>query len=513
MEKLRALVSRLQAGANLQLIMGLGLAIVTLLLLSIIGAFAVGDDEEDVASRDATDVAAGEETTDTTFGTTDPSLLPTETTAPGAAPTPGATRAPTRRSAPAAGGGTGIAAADLPSTQGATRIGVTPTEIRWGLHAPETFDGAPLNLAEDPLKGVDIYLEIVNQKGVHGRKVKEFFADDRYTVPGGNTAGKKLVHDDKVFFVSGTLGVDQIAQVAKIAKDAKVPYLAGGGSEEKFKDIGLYQTLSSYDTALIRLADFLGKEKGRAGSPYRGKTKVGVSRLDSTYIEPSVEKTFKAALQRNGMELVKTVKVDKPTQQRTYAFQIQDLIRAGAQIVVPAQDPITTSRMVAECRAQACPWVWSMSNFAHESDVALTLMQGSWTGYRGLSGGCYYTSNSPNCGALQKARDEWVKARGQDDFNKDGQGGLAGYQFVHFWLKALQDIGPDPTREKFEAAVANYDNFNDLITSPITHKGSANHSHGAEGVVIFEATNTPGPSGSNNNWTWKQLSDGFVSSF
>jgi ABC-type branched-subunit amino acid transport system substrate-binding protein len=516
MEKLRALVSRLQTGANLQLVMGLGLAIVTLLLISVIGYYAVGDDSENVASQDSTGLTAGEETTDTTLATTDPSLLPTETTAPGATAPGAAQRTPSKRaSGGGGGGGTGIAAADLPSTQGATRIGVTPSEIRWGLHAPETFDGAPLNLAEDPLKGVDIYLSVVNEAKIHGRTVKKFFADDRYTVQGGNTAGKKLINDDKVFFVSGTLGVDQVAQVAAQAKEQKVPYTAAGGSEEPFKDIGMFQISASYDTHLIKLAQYLGKEKARQGSPYFNKTKVGVSRLDSAYIQPSVEKVFKAELEKNGLQLVKTVTVDKPTQQRTYGVQIQQLISAGSQILVPAQDPITTSRMTAECQVQpqCAPLRWTISNFAHESDVALTLMRGSWTGVRGLSGGCYYTSTSPNCGALSKARDEWIKKNGQSDFNKDGQGGVAGYQVVHFWLKALKDIGPDPTREKLFAAFNSYEGYNDLVSGPITHKNSPNKSHGAELMVIFEATNQAGPQGSGNNFTWKQISDGFVSGF
>jgi hypothetical protein len=190
---------------------------------------------------------------------------------------------------------------------------------------------------------------------------------------------------------------------------------------------------------------------------------------------------------------------------------------AGVQIFVPAQDPITTGRQVAECRTQNCTWLYASSNFAHESDVALTLTQGDWSlpgrqAYA-LAGGCYYTSTSANCGALGAARDQWIKANGQNDFNKDGQGGVAGYQVVHFWLKALRDIGPDPTREKLMAALANYEGYNDLVGGPITHKGSANTAHGAELMVKYRATARPGPAGSNNAFTWEQISDGFVSSF
>jgi ABC-type branched-subunit amino acid transport system substrate-binding protein len=518
MDRLMERLRNLETKPTLQLVMGLGGAIVLLVLIGIIGAITVGDD-----GGTNVEAATGASNDDDASS----SLLPEED--PGAAgeTTTTAAAATTKTTAKAGAapktvvGGSGIARNDAVSTQGATRVGVTSTEIRWGLHAPETFDGAPLNLAEDPLKGVGIYLKVLNDSGgVHGRKIVQKFADDRYTVEGGQTAGKKLINDDKVFFLSGALGVDQIAQVAKLAREAKpfaVPYMAGGGSEEPFKDIGMFQIAGSYDTHLIKLAQYLGKLTKESGSPYFGKTKVGVSRLDSPYIQPSVEKVFKDALAQNGLQLVKTVTVDKPTVQKTYATQILDLKGAGVQIFVPAQDPITTSRQVAECRAQACNWVYASSDFAHESDVALTLMQGSWGSapagpVYALAGGCYYLSTAANCGALPAARNEWVKAAGQADFNKDGQGGVAGYQIVHFWLKALRDIGPDPTREKLMGALSSYQGYNDLVGGPITHKGSANTAHGAEAFVKYRATNKPGPDVA-TQFTWEQISDGFVTSF
>lgn len=513
MERLKALQER----PTLQLVMGLGGGIVVLFLVAVIGAFLVGDDG-------GTDLTAdrGASSDETATSTTLPSeaLGPAESTTTVAAG-PGATTRKPGQPPVAVRGGSGIAKNDLVDTQGATRVGVTANSIRWGLHAPQTFDGQPLNLAEDPLKGVGIYLEALNAAGgVNGRKIDYRFADDRYTVEGGQTAAKKLINDDKVFFLSGTLGVDQIAQAAKLAREAKpfrVPYMAAGGSEEPFKDIGMFQIAGSYDTHLIKLAQYLGKLKNDSTTPYFGKTRVGVSRLDSPYIQPAVEKVFAKALQENGLQLVKTITVDKPTVETSYRDRILDMKAANVQIFVPAQDPITTGRMAAECKSQQCTWIYASSNFAHESDVALTLTQGEWTvpgrqAYA-LSGGCYYTSTSGNCGALGAARDQWVKARGQGDFNKDGQGGVAGYQVVHFWLKALTDIGPDPTREKLISAIANYAGFNDLVSSPITHKGSANFARGAESFVKFRATARPGPPESGNLLTWEQISDGFVSSF
>src|SRR5205823_2431963 len=121
----------------------------------------------------------------------------------------------------AAAGATGGSSGGV-STAGATRVGVFPDRIEWGLHAPKTFNGAPLPLADDPLEGVDIYLAAVNNAGgVNGRKIHENFADDRYTVDGAKAAADTLINDKKVFFISGTLGVDQVAVVAAAARAAK----------------------------------------------------------------------------------------------------------------------------------------------------------------------------------------------------------------------------------------------------------------------------------------------------
>ena len=516
MEKLRQLVARLQQGSNLQVIMGLGLAIVTLLLLAIIGAFAVGDDADDVATRDSTDLEAGE-TTDTTFSVTDPSLVPTESTVPGAAPAPGVT---SRRGGPAPAaakktvGGSGVTKDDLVSEAGATRVGVTEKTIRWGVHAPITFDGKPLELAKDPVEGVRVYTNYLNEKdgGVHGRKIDYKIFDDRYTVEGAKGAANEL-NAFKPFHIGGTLGVDQVAIVAAEAKKSGTPYLAGGGSESLFKNIGLFQNLASYDTALIRLAEYLRVESKKAGSPYQGRTKVGVSELDSAYIGPSVD-SFKDALEKPAtgnqakLTLVARAKVKKftdPSQTGNYQAQINQLKSSGAEIVVPVQDPLTTAQEVAQC--VGCTWKWAFANFAHESDTAIKLMGGKWIGVRGLGGGCYYKHpnafNPAHCGAMKSAHEQWVAMKGESNWNEQGNGGSAGYQFVHIWLKAIRDAGPDLTREKFLASLRSYENYNDLVTSPITYKGSSNLAHGAEKFVVLE--------GGASNWT--QITPGFVDQF
>lgn len=501
---------KMQERPSLQLVLALGGAMVVLLLAAVVGLIKVSGSEDQELTTSATTIVEGDDLTPGDAVSGSDSTLAGGTDAGPSGTIDAGGKVPTTAKPSGTGPTTRVTTSSGAGSAAGDRTGVSKTTIRWGVHAPVTFDGAPLNLAEDPIEGIGVYIKYLNDTGgVNGRKIEYKISDDRYTVEGGKTAANDLVNDYKPFFVSGTLGVDQIYQVAAEARKRKVPYIAGGGSESSFKDIGMFQVSSSYDTHLIKLAEFLAKESAKtpAQSPYSGLKKVGVSSLDSPYIAPSVE-SFRKALASNGLSLVKVVKVQKPTEQTSYATQIQQLKDAGTEIFVPTQDPITTSRVVQECLSQRCQWKYAFSNFAHESDTALTLMGGTWTGVRGLAGGCYYIhpneGDPAKCGQLKAAHEQWVKVNGEDDWVKDGQGGTAGYQLTHIWLKALKDAGTDPTREKFTAALLTYQGYADLVSGPITYKGSSNLSHGYETMVVYEG---------GGDQKWKQLTPGFVSSF
>lgn len=534
---MRKIIERIEALGPVA-VLGSGGAVIALFLVALIGALSIDDSGDkgpsEVATSDTTDTTASLGGTDTT-AVVDPNA-PSTSLAPGATVPGGAPATTVKGSTATTVKGSATTVKGVTTTVpavGATRTGVTDTAFKWGLHAPETFDGAPLNLAEDPLLGVQIYMDAINAAGgINGRKIDKKFRDDRYTVTGGRDAANGLINDEKVFFVSGTLGVDQVAQVATEAKKRGVTYMAAGGPESKFGELNMFQISASYDSVLIKLADFLGTETkkpagtGAGQSIYGGKTKIGVTSLNTPYILPSVENQFKNQLAKHGLSLVRIVKIEKPTEQTSYASQCQDLVDSGAQIIVPTQDPISTSRMVTtgQCQnanfsaAKPDGWRWTMANFANDGDVALTLMAGQWTGIRGLGGGCYYLNSNPagpeitaECGALNKARKIWEASRGADSFKKDGQGGVAGYQVVNFWVKAVKDAGADLTRERFRAALLNYQGYADLVSAPLTFKGAANIAHGSDSFVVYEGDSKGTPVFADD--TWKQISNGLSSNF
>jgi hypothetical protein len=527
----------------------LAAATMVLLVIAVVGALVVKKSDKHPST-----VAAGStQSTETTVGAAESgattSSLATATTAAKAAPTK--TTAKAGAGVTATPGHTTVVT--LPSQAGATRVGVSNETIKWGLHAPKTLQGVPWGLADDALKGVRIYLNQINQQKVNGRTITEYFADDKYDTNAGAAAGDTLITDNKVFYAEGTLGVDQIAQVAKKARASQpvaTPYLAGGGAESKFKDIGMYQVAGSYDSHLVALVHFIDQEVAKPPcptpldghcpidkSPYSkttGKTKVGVSALNSEYIAPAVEAVKQAIAQSQHLTMGEVVTVEKPEggTQTTYTNQVLKL--GDADIVLPAQDPLSTAGEVRECKAQAatCHFKWAFSNFAHDGDVDLALMAGQWTGYRGLSGGCYYleynTARAAKCAKLTQAHELWVhgtdpavdngggdKGDGSQQteatWQSNGQSGLAGYQLTHIWLKALKDAGTDLTREKFVAALNTYSNYDDLTSVPITYAGSSNKAHGINGFAIYQAG--PPDNSKPKKVGFSQLSDGLVGNF
>jgi hypothetical protein len=104
------------------------------------------------------------------------------------------------------------------STLGQNVPGITPTEIRIGVHAPQTGTGAPLppSFAD----GVQVYWKNPAHK-VCGRTVVIDFQDDKYTPQTARDVCGPMSRRD--FLVIGAAGTDQIQSCATM------PDIAGKG--------------------------------------------------------------------------------------------------------------------------------------------------------------------------------------------------------------------------------------------------------------------------------------------
>ncbi len=528
-------------------LLGIGGLTAVLLLAAVVGALTVGGDDKEQqlqagSSAETTTTVPGDiaavdpAATDTTIAgdpaaPTDPGAVPapgaaTATTKPGTKPgTAAPTASGTGTAAPTAGGGGTTAVTEAPPApgeaplpKGGSTVGVTATAIKYGVHGPQTFNKAPVPLAGPVVRGIRTYVNFLNKNGgINGRQINLKIADDEFTTEGADSAGNRLINDEKVFFLAGTLGVDQIRVVAGQAKKAGVPYFAGGGHEPQFKDFGVHQILSSYDTHATKLAEFMGKDP-----KYAGKN-VGVIVSDTPLIHPNVTNIFRTALEANGLKLTAVQTVQKPEVQSAtgYGGIALNFAQNKVQVVVPLTDPINTSGLVRQCTTQGgCAWTYSFSNFAHDGETALTLFNDEWGNQKvkGLSGGCYpnapdaQINDTAKCGSMGKAKSQFVAERGagswtatqnDEDGASLGYNSAAGYQWVGYFTKAMKDVGSEVTRERFIAAADRYEGYGDLITGPITYKG-VNPAHGAEKMVVWEAQ---------TGNKYKMVSEGFVDGF
>jgi hypothetical protein len=122
------------------------------------------------------------------------------------------------------GGTTGPASTKC-STLGKNVPGITPTEIRVGVHAPQTGTGAPLPPSFQD--GVQVYWKNPAHK-VCGRTVVVDFQDDKYTPQTARDVCGPMSRRD--FLVIGAAGTDQIQSCATMPDIANngVPYLSAG---------------------------------------------------------------------------------------------------------------------------------------------------------------------------------------------------------------------------------------------------------------------------------------------
>jgi branched-chain amino acid transport system substrate-binding protein len=112
--------------------------------------------------------------------------------------------------------------------------GVSDTEIRVGQTAPYSGPAsafAPIARAEAA------YFDKVNSEGgVNGRKIKLISLDDAYSPPKTVEQTRRLVEQEDVFLVFGSVGTAANAAIQRYLNTKKVPHVFVGSTDAKFSD-------------------------------------------------------------------------------------------------------------------------------------------------------------------------------------------------------------------------------------------------------------------------------------
>jgi branched-chain amino acid transport system substrate-binding protein len=140
----------------------------------------------------------------------------------------------TRRTILAAAPGA-LAAAALPARAAKKYgLGVTDTEIKIGNTGP--YSGPLANASPIPLS-MKAYFKMINaQGGVNGRKITWISYDDGYSPPKTVEMTRKLVEEDNVFLLSGSVGTPTNTAVWHYLNEKKVPQLFPATGATKWDD-------------------------------------------------------------------------------------------------------------------------------------------------------------------------------------------------------------------------------------------------------------------------------------
>src|SRR4051794_17792154 len=116
----------------------------------------------------------------------------------------------------------------------AEQPGITETEIKFGNIMPYSGPASALSVTGKAFAG---YFDLVNEKGgVNGRKLNMISLDDGFSPPKTVEATRRLVENDGVAFMFGTMGTAPSSATAKYLNGAKVPHLFLISSASKWND-------------------------------------------------------------------------------------------------------------------------------------------------------------------------------------------------------------------------------------------------------------------------------------
>lgn len=227
-----------------------------------------------------------------------------------------------------------------------SKSGVTDTEVRIGIHAPETVGGIDLG---DTLGLGDmtvLYWETVNANGgVNGRQVIVDLQDDGYSADVALQACRDLIANE-VLFISGLGGADQVITCADRASQENIPYMSLGVAEAGLIGVPGYRSMTmTYDGMSPLMAEYIVADLADAETP------VAMVRYNSPSSE-GMEKAFVDRMDELGGNVVAADAVDKqgnPNEMTAECVKLQNL---GAEVVFTILVPTVSTQFARLCAEQ-----------------------------------------------------------------------------------------------------------------------------------------------------------------
>ena len=365
---------------------------------------------------------------------------------------------------------------DDSSGGGDTTQGVTDTEIRIGTLLP--LSGNPAAAWGISLsRGMQAYFDYINaQGGIYGRKLKLFVGDNQYSGPVASEAIRKLVEQDGIFALQGSLGTEAHSAVYKYLEERGIPdmYILTGNSK---------WTVPVARTRFCGLVDYV--TEGRVFARYIFQNydgqKLGILAQNDDYGKEG-EQGVKEGLKELGADIDVTVEYYDASQSDVTA-QVQRLKGAGVGIIAFWGGPVQAANMIKSARETVSWDVPMMVNGTNALEIVGTL-----AGYDNIEGTISAVTGHQawETNVQGIAERKQIAATYAPDLTWENTA-LVGYVISESTVGLIKQAGPNLTRDTFldaAEAVCKYKTDISLVpssSSPEDHRL-------VEGDILVRAT-------------------------
>ena len=137
--------------------------------------------------------------------------------------------------------------------------GITDTTIKIGGILDQTGPIAG-DIGLPVTEAIQVYTKHINESGgIFGRKIKFIVEDDRYSIPAGIAAFKKLLFKDRIFLMVGPASVGETKVLFGQIEKLKVPTITGAPAESVINPLRKYifMTFNVYDDQIGAIFDHI----------------------------------------------------------------------------------------------------------------------------------------------------------------------------------------------------------------------------------------------------------------
>ena len=334
------------------------------------------------------------------------------------------------------------------------RTGVTNTEIRIGGIGPMS---GPAGYIGDILRTIKAYFTMINdQGGIYGRKINYIIEDSGFDPAQPLTAVKKLVEQDQVLAISGTLALPFVQTSIRDYLDQKgVPSMPFISNLPQMYDpphklqFGIYPPLGPEARFVVDFAaDRLGLKKLAI---FYASDSPGVN----VYMEP-----YLAEAQAKGLPAV--TQIPFKSTDTDISAQLNALKESGAEFVY-----------APDSSGALGPFLQGIENLPNKPKVMLTYYNNDLSIYKplGKSAEGVYSSWY----ALQPDGDDPKSVQYREFMKKYlpdvpiGNFVQGGYIMAQIFVESLRRAGKDLSRETLVAAAESIVNWRDSYANNITY--------------------------------------------